>query len=284
MHVSNAAMLSNYLQFDFSVCGARRGMELWDYLLTADRRLDLADPDRALDWLRHQPFGFRDSWPEGATENWTAGILALRLLARRVKGRKVRRVTAAAIKEKLDRETEADLRLNRYLAMMRPTREQTESGLLTASNNRGIRLRAAYPLPTPVPLDERGNKVLTHKTITFADLAVPELAQLVLWTFGRGEPFWQLVFHDLVSNEKASPTVCQRCGAFLGEDTVTGRRVRAEWCPRCRWQNWQAKQSADAKHKRWRSDYAKRKSKTKPKRKRKKETQQQEKKRWQNKS
>src|SRR5262249_11779698 len=73
--------------------------------------------------------------------------------------------------------------------------------------------------------------------------------------------FWQFVFWNMLGEDKP---VCQGCGEPFKAKTDTGRKCRRTLCDNCNWKKWRAKQSTKAMQKRWLDDKAKQK-KTKQK-------------------
>jgi hypothetical protein len=211
-------------------------VQLWEYVLGEDQRNDLSDLDSAQDWIRAQPWGvfWRPTWwTPRARENWGRNLLALRSLARRLKGRRLRHPAPKGE----DHDREADAVAFGYLGLMHPSvHVKDESpGVLTASNFLGVRLS-----PTVV-LDGR-------RTAFFEDPAH-------FW-FNDFDFFWQVVFHSLLVG--SGPATCQECGALLGDTTPKNRPKKQRLCDRCRWRRWRKKQPAEKMRARWRDDYKKR--------------------------
>jgi hypothetical protein len=232
-------------------------MQLWDYLLVEDQRLDLSNPDTATEWLQGQPWGIRGD-AAAAPPNWTRNLLALRNLARRLKPQHNRWSP-----DGLENDLFADAILRDYLGLMRPSLvlaaapDTPPSSLLTARTFRGLQLLPTFALHTPLPLDSSGTRTVDRLSVEWRPnhCGGDACGHLFIWR-DDGAVFWQVVFHSLVAD--SGPAICQTCGALLGDSTPTGRKKKQAHCARCRWRAWSKKQSASSKRAKWRADYAKR--------------------------
>jgi hypothetical protein len=215
-------------------------MRLWQHLLEADKRLDLTDVENADKWLASQPWGLRES-AQAALPGWRDNLLALRYLARRLKGKRAAKPSATVV------ETEADAVLTRFLALLAvwPETSLKKSGPSSLAKNtyRGLRVIPTYQAP---------DRPLGIRTIAFVEWKAGFPTSEVFW-WQDGELFWQLVFLSLL--EDSGPALCQVCGQMLKSLTRTGRKTKQSLCKNCRWKEWHRKQPTEAKRARWNRDY-----------------------------
>jgi hypothetical protein len=203
-------------------------MQLWEFVFEADRRLDLADPAAALEWLCSRPWPMPSDhswWTIQAQRNWTDNIHALRSLGVRLKRKRRRRPSPGALPEPegaaLVWDYMADAVLRRYIGMLYPAVNcRPENQPLAYKTFRGLVL-----VPTIRTGDGDRSPNRPHPGLWYRD-------DLDYW--------WQVVFHSLVAD--GGPVVCQGCGRELKAVTSTGRPSRQRTCKHCRWQNWRRKQ------------------------------------------
>ncbi len=177
-------------------------MRLFEYVVVADRRCDLADQRAAAEWLSTRSF-WRDvtaghwyGWSVvGGFIEWERNIHALRSLAKRVTRRKVRSPQLSDL--------EADRVLRKHLGRLRvdvPRRRPGQS-------------------PTPLSRSEIRYTVIPGPAPS-SDLAAQRL-----------DEFWQRVFWSVVAD--AAERVCEECGVTLPAKTPKGRLSRKRWCAGC---------------------------------------------------
>jgi hypothetical protein len=230
-------------------------MRLWQYLLAADRKLNLSEPRTAAAWIAAQPWGLPAAaastpWnlPAGpaaaALDGWEANVLALRSVAVRLrKARKVRPVSGMS-------PGEADLRVEFYVGYLRPFPDAERTGrthVLTDKTYKGLRLFPTYRAP-----DRPGRPLM----IAAAELEAGVPKSDVWWLDGA-LLFWQFIFWGLL--EDAGPVICQGCGKRLAAYTKTGRKSRLAKCARCRDKAWRDGLSPAAKRAIWNRDAKKKK-------------------------
>lgn len=228
-------------------------MRLWEYLLAEDQRIDLSTPGAAAAWLRRQPWGIRAD-AATAPANWTRDLLALRSLAGRLKGRRLRRRAPAG----LENDVAADRIAFHYLGLMHTCVVLSPpGGVLSAATFRGVSLLPTYALPAPLSLDPSGERVIHRVAFEWQPRPSGEdvEGQLHFWR-EDGAVFWQIVFQSLLAD--SGPAICQACGAALGNETPTGRPKKQRLCGRCRWQAWRRGRSPQEMRQRWRDDAKKR--------------------------
>jgi hypothetical protein len=235
-------------------------VEIWEHVLDADRRLDLADPEVARRWFasRAWPVPSPESawWTTAARQRWSINLLALRGLARRLKkwrpGGRARPGAEAPPELRAAFDSQDDNTLAHYL------------GLLQLAVER---------LPGGKPLDARTFRTGLVPTLELSKGGGRKLVPAgelpaTLWCNDL-DVFWQVVFHGLACG--GTPAVCAECGRPLGVDgtgkTAKGRSVRARTCGPCTWKKWYADRSPEQKRTRHRRDQAvksKRRSKRPP--------------------
>ena len=234
-------------------------MQLWQYLLAEDQRIDLSTPGAAAAWLRSQPWGLRAETASAPT-HWTRDLLALRSLARRLTGRRPRRRAPAGLED----DAAADLIAFHYLGLMHTCVVLSPpGGVLSAATFRGVRLLPTYALAAPLSLGPSGERVIQRIAFGWQPRPSGEdvEGQLYFWR-EDGAVFWQIVFQSLLTD--SGPAICQACGAALGNETPTGRPKKQRQCGPCRWQAWRSRQSRQAMRQRWRDGAKKRKTHTVP--------------------
>jgi hypothetical protein len=193
-------------------------MQFWEYLFREDQRLDLADWSQAerLNELHRALLGSDAElpvWPAGL--DWRLNFLALRTLARYLKGKRLKRDRAECL----------------------PT------GQALAIQHDYIRSLCVVPVPSikpskvvVLPTLEDGTPVPTFKLHNTAANAF--------------RVFWQSVFLNMLGGEDRP--VCQRCGKSVSGTTPKGRKRRRTFCDDCYWKRWREKQTKGAMRKRWR--------------------------------
>jgi hypothetical protein len=200
-------------------------MQLWEYLLAEDRRLDLANLKNAGIWLLERPWWPKGSdrkgdpalWNEPAKCNWKQNILCLRTLAQRLKSK--RRPASA---EEQVQEIMAQKTLFDYLEKLRVTAMPIGNSFRAAVLPTQANGNLAGPPPEPYfPMD--GLHV-----------------------------FWQAVFFSFVDG--AGAPVCERCGVDVAGKTKTGRAKKRRLCDRCRYKQWRAAQPPEKMRAKWRQD------------------------------
>jgi hypothetical protein len=209
-------------------------MKLWEYLLAANKKLDLSDPERARKWFCSQPWwgapalGEGVGWTERAREKWPSNLKTLRSLARRLKGTRSKQPFSAE-------DRQADRVLHDYLGMLRvcvndkrpvltdPWTKKTFGGLVVLPTWSDSRHPATHPFFTPI--------LYLQDDLDF---------------------FWQCVFYSLVSD--GGEVFCAGCGRPLGDKTPGGRPKKQQLCDRCRWRKWRVKQPLEKMRAKWRED------------------------------
>jgi hypothetical protein len=209
-------------------------MELWRYLLQADRKLDLCRPGEVEKWLESLPWGWHESF---LLPGWARSLKAFRSVAGRLKGRRIARPS------ELD-ETSADRVMHHFLGFVRPWPE-LKKGKLTATSFRGLRLFPTYlaqdrPQPTLI--------------VAVAELKAGFPNSEVFW-WDDALLFWQLCFLGLL--EESGPSICQGCGKVLGALTPTGRKTKRSACGNCRWKKYWKDLPDDCKREKWKADFYK---------------------------
>jgi hypothetical protein len=235
----------------------------WEYVQTADDRLDLADVTTALDWVRSlvwapaQPMPDGSRYPTSAPEwkrsdmrHWKRNLLVLRSLCHRLKGRKP--IHHYPTDDRSCRQADNIFRYE-YLGRLHvlddvPFEEDPKKGLsyksgyfpyvpITRKSYRGLRLT-----PTTSLTDETG-QILTDRFPLDMDVV---LGPAGVSGYGPGwvasvgaDYFWQCTFCSLVSHDVRP--VCEACGRFL-DKTKKGRRSRRQRCPGCNVRVWRARQ------------------------------------------
>jgi hypothetical protein len=234
-------------------------MRLWQYLLAEDKRIDLSTPEAAAAWLCSQPWGLRAETASAPT-HWTRDLLALRSLARRLRGRRPRRRAPAAPED----DAAADRIAFHYLGLMHTCVVLSPpGGVLSAATFRGVSLLPTYALDDALSLGPSGECVIQRVAFEWQPRPSGEdvEGQLNFWR-EDGAVFWQIVFHSLLTDSGLA--ICQTCGAALGNETPTGRPKKQRQCGPCRWQAWRRRQPPQAMRQRWRDDEKKRKTQAVP--------------------
>lgn len=229
-------------------------MQFWEYVLTADQQLDLAQPSKALTWLHEQPWGIRGEWTPETKSKWIHNVLTLRSLARRLKSKRLRRPAPKGE----ENDCTADYTAFGYLKLMHSCIMASRGGPLSSRSFRGLGLLPTYALPSPMPMDLEGKTTIRRLAIEIsAESENSDAQRRVFFWRDDGDVFWQIVFHSLFAD--SGPALCRTCGAALGNSTPTGRKKKQTQCGRCRYKAWYRQQPAEMKRKRWRHDYRKRK-------------------------
>lgn len=210
-------------------------MQLWEWVLREDRRLDLTDPAAALEWFaKHRtyfvPFPVkwdkeRPPWPKEVLARWQANVNALRSLAQRLRGRKGRTADIEAF--------DADDMFARHIYGLR---------LLLDADHLADGQR--------VPLTASR---FTGVSLSFGSVAVSDYPKLdPLWAMLSSvqDAVWRKVFGSLATDQV--PPVCSApgCGKPL-EPTPGGRVARAPMCKACKYKSWYAKQPKTKLRQRW---------------------------------
>jgi hypothetical protein len=222
-------------------------MELWRYLMEADRLTDLVEPGKAREWLRRQPWGPCAELTTHGIGCWQEGIAVLRFLAERWYKRRPRRPTA-------DFE-EADCVLERYISMMRGGPGHGGPGvpwIMEGWPDKPPGLRF-FPTSFVPSTRRRGRQVLWHAP----DLYRNKSSQQRDFWLDDGEVFWQIVFYQVL--ESVGPAVCRDCGRLLGELTPKGRSKKQSVCKTCKQRRWRAKQDPEEMAKKEHEQYIRRK-------------------------
>jgi hypothetical protein len=199
-------------------------VELWRFVLEADREKDLADPERGEEWFRAQPWEVTSQnlvWTNAGADEWTLCIRSLRSLANRLGGVRLTRP------DSFD-PLVADGRAQAYLRKMQPTLERKANQVrvpLTPTTFRGVRLKEHVP---------QGSRCFEFET------------------------FFQRVFCSLFVPDFAP--VCGDCGVDL-PPTRGGRSSRRESCKRCQQRKAWDKKPLDGKRAVWREQYQRHRSK-----------------------
>jgi hypothetical protein len=222
-------------------------MQLWQYLLAADKKKDLGDPAAGWAWMGRQPWGIfagASRWTDQAQANWRPNLLALRGIARRLARKRPRRQTVEQVEE-CGRE---DRVAYRYIRLMHPCVRFRDGGpsVLYRDTYLGFRLAPTYAAPPE--LRHFGDRLSVEVTPGGAG---QEFYWLDDWTV-----FWEEVFFGLVA--EAGPVVCEVCGRDLGVTTATGRPKKQQVCGKCRYRAWYKRQPKTKLRAKWREDYANR--------------------------
>jgi hypothetical protein len=226
-------------------------MLLWRFVLEADRKLDLAHPVRATAWLRAQWWGTTEL-PAG----WAHNVLALRSLARRLKGRRGTRSVPTGD----ENEALADRTAYGYLRWMRlSVIQRRPGGPLSAVNFLGIKALPTYPLPPGgLPLGAESKSILARMSFEWDETDTQAMVRDVFWR-DDGSVFWQIVFFGVLTDSGAA--VCTLCGRGLGERTPKGQAKRQVTCRPCKQRRYWESKPLEEKRARWRADYHKRSKK-----------------------
>lgn len=198
-------------------------MELWKYLLAADKKLNLSDPDAAWKWIQQQNWQLSPNcrWTPAAAKNWRKNLDALKCMSKRLKSRSVP-----------DGHQEADTVVEYYVGMLRPTWRPS--------------LHPPWVLELmPTVLDPVGERVWFRGKEDY-------LIQFSDWE--DWDYFWQLVFRGLLTGTGLS--LCKTCGAELPKNPNRRRPSRRETCDSCQWQKWRAKQPKKKMREKWKEDKA----------------------------
>jgi hypothetical protein len=218
-------------------------MWLWKYILKADDRADLADPDRGYDWFRQRhwvpmtvgPDGERvpnlRRWSDAERREWTSVIHALRSLARRITSTRPRRCTPNGE----GGHRAADELFRRYLHRLRldPVGVLDVRGRGRGLFRRPVKLRL---LPTSDPTRARPGERCTVAN------PIAEWANLDI--------FFQSAVASLVVDEIES--VCEECGTPF-DPTQRGRQSRRSVCAKCSFQRWRRKRGTAGLRELWKS-------------------------------
>jgi hypothetical protein len=218
-------------------------MWLWEYILKADDRLDLADPVRGYDWFRQRPWvpmtvgpgGERVSclrrWSDAERREWTSLIHALRSLAGRITLTRPRR--CATDGERGHRA--ADKLFRRYLHRLRfdPVGAPDVRGGGRGLFRRPVRLQL---LPTVEP------------TLARPGERRPVVNPIAEWA--NLDVFFQSAVASMVVD--AVESVCEECGTPFGP-TRRGRRSRRSVCAKCSFQRWRRKRGTAGLRELWKS-------------------------------
>jgi hypothetical protein len=211
-------------------------MQLWEWVLTEDRRQDLAEPAAAVEWFaahraRYVPFVLKwdkaghPPWPKAVLSRWQANVNALRSLAARLHGRKVR---------------EADI-------------DPIEADRLFFGHISGLRLRVDAEDKAKVGLEPLKASTFRGVTLSWDRVSVndhPKLEPMWAMLASVQDAFWRVVFGSLATDEV--PPVCSAsgCGKPL-DKTPGGRTPRAPMCKSCRYKAWYTAQPITKLRKRW---------------------------------
>lgn len=211
-------------------------MQLWEFVLAADRKLDLADPAAATAWFSAVPnrqIGIRIRWDSDTSqlegpilEKWRKAVHTLRSLAGRLKGRKTREPGLEPLT--------ADHVFGWYVGQVRLRIARADDDMpskpLTARSFLGVRLgfEVIYWRESDYP--------------TIPDLYWRQVAGLM-------DAFWRQVFGSLATDELKP--VCDTCGAELGGPS--GRKPRTGRCKKCVFKAWYKKQPRAKLRERWRA-------------------------------
>ena len=222
-------------------------MKLWEFVLAADKKLDLSKAKQARDWLASQPWG----QPVSASLTlpvWVLNLSALRSIARRLKGKTTARPSGRLT------DAQADTVAAQSLAKLSAWAERTPAGKpLSKTTYRGVRL-----YPTYLARDRMDAQGKPARIVAAQEWKAGFPNSEVFW-WDDGSLYWQLVFLSLL--EDSGPAICKTCGAMLGNVTPTGHKSKTSLCKKCLWKNWYAKQSTEQKRKRWNEYYKENRSK-----------------------
>jgi len=218
-------------------------MWLWQYILRADDRVDLADPDRGYDWFRQRPWvpvtvgpegepvPYLRRWRDAERREWTMFIHALRSLASRITLTGPRR--CAPDGERGHRA--ADKLFRRYLHRLRldPVGAPSAAGRGRGLFRRPVSLRL---LPTVEP------------TLVQPGERCPVANPIDVWH--NLDVFFQSAVASMVVD--AIESVCEECGTPFGP-TRRGRRSRRRVCAKCSFQRWRRKRGTVGMRELWKS-------------------------------
>jgi hypothetical protein len=218
-----------------------RNMQLWKYLLDADKANDLSEPESAWTWIQAQRWDVRpEQWTELAKRSWGRMLPVLRSIAVRLSRKRPRRLTPAQV----EIYTMEDWFAQEYLNLLQPVAVHKDG-----SPADGLLFKGTYLKFQPMPTYVAGN-------------FTPQGGVLRRWCEGKPEEygrddfqvFWQVVFQGLLMD--SAPAVCETCGG-----AVKGKRQRQ--CERCRWKKWWEKKSTTEKRQKWQEDNRNRRTKLK---------------------
>lgn len=226
-------------------------MELWRYILEADRKEDLADASRATDWFctaeerySRDRFGVTYSdghsplaWHEVIVRTWRRALHALRDVAGRVKQFRGRRGDIESVK--------ADGVWQRYVARLVPT------------------LYERYPGGREKPLGPESFKgicLMPNAALQDDASQIDSLDQVQRDILLRVEFFWQRAFASLLGQDLWPHACCRICGSDLAR-TPKGHVSRAELCARCRRAEWERSLKPKDRRERWKRNKNKQRAK-----------------------
>lgn len=252
-------------------------MYVWEYVLQADKDRDLTDLGQVVEWLAEaKTFSHVGEFDEGAIERlgekwpvalaamWVKNVNALRSIAARLKNKKARRSTIAAL--------EADEVFHERIRMLRPAilwnvpddairpakrEDVTPKSVADLGGTVGRYLR-----DVTIPLDS-SNFVGIRLLPDLAHSAVTLLPQFDIRWAGPAvalDVLWQIVFGSMVDDY--FQTVCAKCGVPLGL-TPKGRRPRAGLCKSCANKQWLRNQPKEKLRERWKANKAAERAKLK---------------------
>jgi hypothetical protein len=222
-------------------------MQLWEYLLAEDKRLDLSDPARAWDWIRHQSWMTTPArWTNRAQEAWPRSLQALKSIAARCRRKRPRTLTEEQSREYEELDSVAAL----YIDSLRPA-------IVFRPRGPGVLFADTFHFAvTPTEMMEfpPGSGEMQR---VFVQRPTEHYFERDDWSV-----FWQVVFHGLLTG--SGQAVCEVCGGLLGDKTPLGRTKKQRQCAKCRRKKWWDKQPIEKKREKWRIDNKKRKRKEQP--------------------
>lgn len=204
-------------------------MEMWEFVIEADRELDLANPSHGRQWFggskswyalnlppENRPAldqGVKREWSEPVQKEWEKGIRALRFIASEEKKHKTRKPGIAP------------------------------------EEARGVLLHYVQQL---------------HLTVAPGLVAYPRVVAPIRAAFDNMDEiytvavsmFFQRVFATMLLYESGVAPVCGRCGRQM-ERTSTGRVSRAKHCPACKVWISNHEKSEKERRERWKKDQQK---------------------------
>jgi hypothetical protein len=222
-------------------------MQLWEWVLCADREHDLADPTAAAAWfaefrMQQIPLGIRwdkdrQPWSRPVAKQWREAVYSLRSLANRLRNRKTRPTPIGPC--------EADRVFERYVRGL--------TLVIRRSDDEYRRGRQGEPEFVRVPLRASTFRGVSINPGIMSAHDHPDLDRYWAGVAMVMDGYWRLTFGSLAVDQ--IPPVCTGCGQPLAK-TPGGRTPRANRCKKCRFKEWYARQPKTKLRKRWRDNKA----------------------------
>jgi hypothetical protein len=220
-------------------------MKLWQMILKADKKLDLANEATAKNWITAQPWHYANEPLSGVyaldcglRPDWSDSIQAFRFYARIKRGAKASR--PSKLNAKL---AEHVMATHMHLVATRPTQRRWGRSALAYG---GLWHIPTFIAQKPVPV-----RILATKQMWDG------LPADTTWWWDGASLFWQAAFLSLF--EESGPAVCEDCGRVLPSKTKRlGKPSRQKKCSSCRGRDHLAKIMKLSKKKRsevWRKQH-----------------------------